>query len=229
MPRDVGVVVVAAGRGIRAGGGALKQFRDVAGVPLLLRALRPFTRHPDVLHVAVVLPPASVEHPPEWLAGLQGQGMTFVAGGRERSDSVRAGLSALPPECLTVLVHDGARPFVERGLIDAVIAGARTGDGIVPAIPEGDTLKQVAVDGSSVERTVPRDRLWRAQTPQGFPRAMITAAYAVGAPSPSVTDDAGLVEACGGRVRIVPGSPQNIKLTSAEDFALAEVLARGDG
>lgn len=223
------MVVVAAGRGIRAGDGALKQFRDVAGVPLLLRAVRPFTRHPDVLHVAVVLPPASVEHPPEWLAGLRGQGMTFVAGGPERSDSVRAGLGALPPGCLTVLVHDGARPFVERDLIDAVIAGAREGDGIVPAIPEGDTLKQVAVDGSSVERTVPRDRLWRAQTPQGFPRDMIAAAYAVGAPSLSATDDAGLVEACGGRVRIVAGSPQNIKLTSVADFALAEVLARGDG
>lgn len=222
------MVVVAAGRGVRAGGGAPKQFRDVAGVPLLLRALRPFAAHPEVDHVVVVLPAGAVERPPEWLTGLRGEGMTFVAGGEERSDSVRAGLAALPLRCRTVLVHDGARPFVERDLIDVVIAGARAGDGVVPAIPEGDTLKQVARDGETIERTIPRDRLWRAQTPQGFPLPMLVAAYAAGAPASGATDDAGVVEAGGGRVRIVPGSPRNIKVTSAEDFALAELLAGGD-
>ncbi|MGH7533611.1 MAG: 2-C-methyl-D-erythritol 4-phosphate cytidylyltransferase [Gemmatimonadales bacterium] len=224
MPRDVGVVVVAAGRGVRAGGGVPKQFRDLAGVPLLLRALRPFTGHPEVAQVALVLPAESVQHLPEWLAGLRGEALAFVAGGAERSDSVRAGLDALRSECRTVLVHDGARPFVERDLIDAVIAGARAGDGIVPAIPEGDTLKQVAADGYTIERTVPRDGLWRAQTPQGFPRDMLAAAYQR-APSTAPTDDAGMVEAGGGRVRIVPGSPRNIKVTTRADVELAELLA----
>ncbi|HET7024093.1 MAG TPA: 2-C-methyl-D-erythritol 4-phosphate cytidylyltransferase [Gemmatimonadales bacterium] len=225
MPRDVGVVVVAAGRGVRAGGGVPKQFRDLAGVPLLLRALRPFTGHPDVAQVALVLPAESVVHPPEWLAGLRGEGLVFVAGGSERSDSVRAGLDALRAECRTVLVHDGARPFVERDLIDAVIAGARAGEGIVPAIPEGDTLKQVAADGKTIERTVPRDGLWRAQTPQGFPREMLVAAYQRPRTA-AATDDAGVVEAGGGHVRIIPGSPRNIKVTSPADLELAELLAR---
>lgn len=216
--------MVAAGRGVRAGGGVPKQFRDLAGVPLLLHALRPFTGHPDVAHVVLVLPADSVDHPPEWLVGLRSEGLMFVAGGAARSDSVRAGLAALRAECRTVLVHDGARPFVERDLIDAVIAGARAGDGIVPAIPEGDTLKQVSADGQTVERTVPRERLWRAQTPQGFPREMLASAYARPR-SPSATDDAGVVEAGGGRVRVIPGSPRNIKVTSPADLELAELLA----
>lgn len=224
MPRDVGVVVVAAGRGVRAGGGVPKQFREVAGVPLVLRALRPFTAHPDVAQVALVLPGESVASPPAWLAELGGGAITLVAGGAERSDSVRAGLAALGSECRTVLVHDGARPFVDRALVDAVIEAARAGVGAVPAIPVGDTLKQVGTDGRSIERTVPREQLWRAQTPQGFPRAMLAAAYADGA-GRAATDDAGMVEAAGGEVRIVPGSARNIKVTSPDDFVLAEQLA----
>lgn len=228
MPRDVGVILVAAGRGIRLGGETPKQFQSIAGVPMVLRALRPFTSHPDVAQVALVLPPEAAAAPPEFLRSLGG-GLTIVPGGAERADSVLAGLAALGAECTTVLVHDAARPFVERGVIDAVIAHARGGEGAVAAIPVSDTLKEAAAaDASRVGRTIPRDGLWRAQTPQGFPRSVLERAHrAAAADRHAATDDAALVERLGVPVRLVSDSPRNLKITTSQDLALAEVLARG--
>ena len=140
---DVAVVIVAAGAGVRAGPGEPKQFRPILGVPMLLRALRPFLSHPQVDHVVVTLPAGHAERPPEWLGKLTGERLRVVAGGRTRSDSVRAGLGALGREVEIVLVHDGARPFVSRETIDGVIARARAGVGAVAAIPVGDTIKDV--------------------------------------------------------------------------------------
>jgi 2-C-methyl-D-erythritol 4-phosphate cytidylyltransferase len=193
---------------------------------MLLRALRPFTSHPAVLHVTVALPPAYVERPPEWLGKLRGERLTLVAGGAQRADSVRAGLSALPAETAVVLVHDAARPFVSRSTIDVVIGRARGGVGAVAAVPVGDTLKEVA-DGTRIARTVGRDRIWRAQTPQGFPRPMLDAAYAqLGARDGVPTDDAEVCERAGFPVEVVTDSPHNLKVTTADDFRLAEALAR---
>jgi 2-C-methyl-D-erythritol 4-phosphate cytidylyltransferase len=225
LPRDVGVVVVAAGQGSRLGGEVPKQFLPVGGVPVLLRALRPFVSHPEVVQVAVVLAPDHAVRPPEFLAALAGSALTIVPGGRERTESVAAGLRALGAGCEIVLVHDGARPFVERAVIDAVIAHARRGEGAVAAVPVSDTLKEQATgDATRVGRTVPRERLWRAQTPQGFPRSLLEAAYAGSVPG-SATDDASLVEASGGVVRLVPDSSRNLKITTRDDLALAEALA----
>jgi 2-C-methyl-D-erythritol 4-phosphate cytidylyltransferase len=110
-------------------------------------------------------------------------------------------------------------------VIDAVIAHARAGDGAVAAVPVSDTLKaQVVDDPTRVSRTVPRDGLWRAQTPQGFPRRLLEQAYAIEGQA-SATDDASLVEACGAVVRLVPDSSRNLKITTREDLALAEALA----
>jgi 2-C-methyl-D-erythritol 4-phosphate cytidylyltransferase len=226
LPPDVGVVVVAAGRGARLGG-TPKQFRELAGVPVLLRALRPFSSHPEVASIAVALPPDNAAEPPDWLAPLLGGRLRVVAGGRERGDSVRAALAALPDACTVVLVHDGARPLVSRETIDAVIAAARQGTGAVAAIPLGDTLKEVGehADALQVERTVPRAGLWRAQTPQGFPRALLERAVAAAqADGVQGTDDAELVERIGGKVRIVPDLSTNLKLTTQQDFDLAEAL-----
>jgi len=228
LPPDVGVIIVAAGRGARIGG-TPKQFRDLVGVPVLLRALRPFTSHPAVACTVVALPEADAAAPPEWLAPLVGDGLRLVAGGSERGDSVRSALAALPAHCATVLVHDGARPLVSRETIDAVIAAAATGVGAVAAVPLGDTLKAVEEGSSSlvVERTIPRQRLWRAQTPQGFPRALLERALnAAAADAVQGTDDAELVERIGGRVEIVPDQPSNLKLTTPADFALADALVR---
>jgi len=226
LPPDVGVIVVAAGRGARVGG-TPKQFRELAGVPVLLRSLRPFTSHPDVVCTVVALPPESAAAPPDWLAPLAGERLRLVAGGAERGDSVRAGLAALPPACGIVLVHDAARPLVSPETIAAVIALARQGVGAVAAVPLGDTLKVVSDDpaAGSVERTIPRAGLWRAQTPQGFPRALLErAAAAALADGVQGTDDAELVERIGGAVRVVPDRASNLKLTTPDDFALAAAL-----
>ncbi len=224
MPRDVGVLIVAAGVGRRVGGGVLKQYREIGGVPMLLRALRPFVSHPKVRHVVVALPATHAAAPPEWLAALAGEALSFVAGGVERHSSVQKALAALDPACTVVLVHDAARPFVERATIDAVIAAARAGTGAVAAVPLGDTLKEAGRDGL-IRRTVPRDELWRAQTPQGFPRDMLQRAHAAAGPGADATDDAMLVEGLGEPVRVVPDSPANFKVTTAEDLALAEAWA----
>jgi 2-C-methyl-D-erythritol 4-phosphate cytidylyltransferase len=227
LPRDVGVIVVAAGRGTRFGGDPPKQYLPLDGVPILLRAIRPFASHPDVAQVVVVLPPADAKSPPSFLAELQGETLAIEAGGRERSDSVAAGLRALRHGCEIVLVHDGARPFVDREVIDAVIAHARAGHGAVAAVPVNDTIKEAAgADPTLVGRTVPRAGLWRAQTPQGFPRRLLERAYAqAGAGASGATDDASLVEECGGTVRLVPDSPRNMKITTRDDLAVAEALA----
>lgn len=234
LPRDVGVVIVAAGQGTRLGGGVPKQFRELGGVPMLLRSLRPFAAHPEVAHTVVVLPAGDAAHPPPWLADLLGGTLTVVPGGAERCDSVARGLAALPGACTLVLVHDAARPLVDRATIDSVIAAARCGDGAVPAVPLGDTLKEVAGPptgadreplGLLVSRTLPRERLWRAQTPQGFPRTLLEQAHARAQQDRlPATDDAMLVERLGAHVRLVPGSVRNFKVTTEDDFRLAERL-----
>ncbi len=227
-PPDVGVVIVAAGAGLRAGPGEPKQFRPIVGVPMLLRALRPFISHPAVRHVVVALPLGYADRPPEWLAKLRGERLSLVAGGERRSQSVRAGLRALSPAAEVVLVHDAARPFVSRETIDGVIAKARSGLGAVAALPVNDTVKEV-VAGNRVAKTIPRDRLWRAQTPQGFPRAMIDQAYAqfkAGGEEEGPTDDAELCEHAGFPVEVVADTPHNLKVTTADDFRIAEALAR---
>ncbi len=227
MPRDVGAIVVAAGQGTRIGG-VPKQYRPLAGVPIVLRALRPFTAHREVAHVVLVLPPADAAQPPPFLADLAGRALTLVAGGPERSDSVAAGLAALEPACAIVLVHDAARPFVEPDVIDAVIREARNGVGALAAVPVSDTIKEVSPDGRRVLRTVPRERLWRAQTPQGFPRDLLAEAHArARREGVSATDDAALVERLGAVVHVVPDSPRNVKITTADDLAWAEAWAAG--
>ena len=225
----MGVVVAAAGRGERMSGSVPKQFLPIGGAPLLLHALRPFLSHPDVAEVIVVLPAAAAAAPPDWLAALLGERLRAVAGGATRMESVEAGLGALPAGCRIVLVHDGARPFPEPAVIDAVIGAARRGLAAVAAVRLADTLKEAdSPAGASprVRRTVPRTSLWRAQTPQGFPRDVLVAAYA-GARAAGVdgTDDAALVERLGGEVVLISDLPTNLKVTTPDDLELAEAIA----
>ncbi len=227
-PRDVGVVIVAAGSGTRIGGDTPKQFLEIAGVPMLLRSIRPFARHPAVAHLVVVLRANDAAAPPAWLLPHAGEMLSVVAGGAERSDSVAAGVAALPADCQVVLVHDAARPFIDAALIDRVIAAARSGNAVVPALPVTDTIKEMdAADPSRVGRTVPREHLRSVQTPQGFPRRVLQAAHASAKQDGRKgTDDAALVEQGGGTVHIVAGDPRNMKITTMEDLELAEYLAR---
>lgn len=225
MPRDVGVILVAAGEGSRFGGAVPKQYLPLAGIPVLLRALRPFVSHPDVAHVVVVLPGADANSPPEWLAPLLGDALSVTAGGGSRRESVQFGLAALPTTCATVLIHDGARPFPPRATIDAGIAVARQGRSAVPALPVADTLKR-ADDFGRILTTVPREGLWCAQTPQAFPRSVLERAHAIAEEERlAATDDGMLVERLGEPVDLIPGSGRNLKITTVHDLELATWLA----
>jgi 2-C-methyl-D-erythritol 4-phosphate cytidylyltransferase len=223
--RNVGVVIVAGGQGTRIGGDELKQFRWVAGKPMLLHSVQTFMAREDVHTVVVVLPKSHAADPPPWLFQCDIDRLLVSVGGRERSDSVYNGLEDIPEECETVLVHDAARPLVPDDLIERVVVEARRGHGAVPALPVVDTLKEVDADGRIV-RTVERARLWRVQTPQGFPREMLVRAHEEARRQRiAATDDAGLCERLGLPVVVVRGSERALKVTEAGDFARAEALS----
>lgn len=222
--RDVGVVIVAGGSGSRVGGTELKQFRWVAGKPMLLHSVQAFMSRPDVGTVVCVLPPRYAGDPPPWLFQCDVDRLLVSIGGRTRSESVSNGLDDLPDEAAVVLVHDAARPLVDQGTVDRVVAAARAGEAVVAALPVVDTLKEVDPAGLVV-RTVSRESLWRAQTPQGFPRRMLVDAHRrARAERITATDDAALCERMGIAVRVVRGSERALKITEEADFTRAEAL-----
>ena len=222
--RDVGVVIVAGGQGTRAGSSELKQFRWIAGKPMLLHSLQTFHARADVAVVVCVIPRVYVGDPPPWILQCDVDRLLVSVGGATRSESVLNGLEDLPPEVQYVLIHDAARPLIGDAMIERVVAQARTGTGAVAALPVIDTLKEVDESGKIV-RTVDRASLWRAQTPQGFPRAMIERAYREAhAARVIATDDAALCERLDLPVVVVPGSERALKITTSEDFARAEAL-----
>ncbi|MBI1808942.1 MAG: 2-C-methyl-D-erythritol 4-phosphate cytidylyltransferase [Gemmatimonadetes bacterium] len=226
MTRDVGVVIVAAGASTRAQGasGELKQLRWIAGKPMLLHSLQAFHARADVAMVVCVLPQRYAGDPPPWLFQCDTDRLLVAPGGKHRGESVRNGLEDLPPECAVVLIHDAARPFATPEMLDRVVAGARAGHGAIAALPVVDTLKEVD-DSGRVVRTVDRARLWRAQTPQGFPRAMIERAHREAQQAGvEATDDAALCERLGLEVRVVRGSERAMKVTEESDFPRAEAL-----
>jgi 2-C-methyl-D-erythritol 4-phosphate cytidylyltransferase len=207
---SVWAVVVGGGSGLRYGGP--KQFEHLAGKAVIERALAPAVRTCD--GVVVVVPHG---HPAEF------EGVAAVVeGGPTRSDSVRAGLKAVPDDAEVVVVHDAVRPLASPALFEAVVAAVRDGaDGAVPGLGVADTLKRVA--GGRVSETVDRSDLVRAQTPQAFRASVLRAAHLS---CPEASDDAAVVEAAGGSVAVVPGDPANIKITEPSDLLVAEALMR---
>ena len=223
---DVGVVLVAAGASTRAGGGELKQLRWIAGKPMLLHSLQTFMARPDVVSVVCVLPARYAGDPPPWIFQCDVARLMIAPGGATRTESVANGLDDLPDEARIVLVHDAARPFVDDATIDRVVQRVRRGESAVAALPVIDTLKEVD-ETNHIARTVERTRLWRAQTPQGFPREVIVRAHREAAANRlTATDDAALCERLGIPVSVVPGSERALKITTEEDFVRAEALAR---
>lgn len=223
-PRDVGVVIVAGGSSTRTGGEELKQFRWVAGKPMLLHSVQTFMAHPNVGMVVCVLPREYAGDPPPWLFQCDVDRLLVSVGGRSRSESVANGLDDLPDDAEIVLVHDAARPLVGMQTIERVIDSVRAGAPAIAALPVVDTLKETSSDGAIV-RTVDRSALWRAQTPQGFPRAMLVEAHRrARAEHVTATDDAALCERLGHVVRVVRGSERALKVTDAGDFARVEAL-----
>jgi 2-C-methyl-D-erythritol 4-phosphate cytidylyltransferase len=213
---SVWAILVAAGRGERLGLDRPKAFAKLGDEPLLAEPLRRLDASPWV-DAIVLVAPAGWEEPAILLAEEEGcdKVRACVAGGGTRSDSVRAGLAEVPADALVVLVHDAARPLLADEVVERVLAPLSEGwDGVVPGLPVGDTLKRAGTDGD-VQETVSRDGLWAVQTPQAFTAEALRRAQANGG---EATDCAGLVEAAGGRVKIVEGDPRLLKVTTPADL-----------
>lgn len=225
-PLPVAVLVVAAGRGLRAGGDAPKQYRLLDGRPVLGHALAPFLAQPAIQRIAVVIGTGDEARYADAVAGIVDDRLAPpTPGGQTRQDSVRLGLEALANAGFdgNVLVHDAARPFVSAGLIgNALKAIATQGLAAIPALPVTDTIKRIDEAGRIAE-TPPRDRLVSVQTPQAFRFAALLAAHraALADGRDGFTDDAALMEWAGHAVTTFPGEAANVKLTHPEDFARA--------
>lgn len=221
------VVVVAAGSGTRLAQGAPKAFVAVAGRSILERSLESIFASADPVQVVVVVPAALVDESRALVDSVAGPASGYasvVSGGASRQASVAAGLARVAPSVATVLVHDCARPFTPTAQFDLVASTVeRTGHGVVPGLPVSDTIKRVGSAGEVVE-TVDRSELVAMQTPQGFPRAELDAAYATA--GAEHTDDAALFAAHGHRVVVVEGDPVAFKITTPWDLRRAETIAR---
>ncbi|WP_206453933.1 bifunctional 2-C-methyl-D-erythritol 4-phosphate cytidylyltransferase/2-C-methyl-D-erythritol 2,4-cyclodiphosphate synthase [Aurantimonas marina] len=231
MKSTVAAVVVAAGRGERAGQSheGPKQYRCIAGRPVLAWTLDRLRSHPAIDRVVLVIHPDDTDLLRKALGTDGSDDLQIVIGGPTRQESVRLGLAALaetPPD--RVLIHDAVRPFVDAALIDRTLAALSDIAGAIPALPVADTLKLGAETGL-IAATVDRRQLFAAQTPQGFHFVPIRDAHERAARSgrTDFTDDASIAEWAGLVVRLVGGSPDNVKLTTARDIALADERLRG--
>lgn len=217
------LVLPAAGSGSRFGGPTAKQLLSLAGIPVLRRSLDAFA---GLVSEAII--PTSAAIRDEVAAALAGAPipLRIIAGGATRQASVHAGLLASDAACDVVLVHDAVRPLVPRQCIADCLRALETNVAALVAIPCPDTVKR-ADSARSVAETVPRDDLWLAQTPQGFRRAEGLAAFArAAAEGWTCSDDAQVMERAGHRVALVTGDRCNLKLTTPDDWAMAEALIR---
>lgn len=238
--RDAGVVLPCAGSGTRVGSDRPKQFLDLAGKPVFHWALSAFLEHERVAAVVLVVSPGEIEPQERALAQsgfafhLASGHLRLAVGGSERWESVRNGVVALPAQCRMVAIHDVARPFVESSDIDAVLAAAESDGAATLALPCPDTVKWAAnlpEAGASVspliESTLDRRRVWLTQTPQAFRREVLIDCYdrLPLRQDLSPTDEAGLAEAFGRKVRLVKGAQRLHKITTADDLDWARWTA----
>jgi 2-C-methyl-D-erythritol 4-phosphate cytidylyltransferase len=219
-------VVPAGGTGKRMGADTPKQFLILGGVPMLLHSLRALERAPSVSEVVLVVPKQEQTRALTDVVERYGlkKVLKVVPGGATRQESVHHGLNEVDEDAEIVVVHDAVRAFVTENLIERSVEAARRHGGAIAAVPMKDTPKQVGAD-RLIQRTLDRNELWLAQTPQTFRRALIVEAYRK-AEIDHVhgTDDAALVERLGHKVAIVEGSWENIKITTPEDMVLAEAI-----
>lgn len=229
MKGDVTAIVPAAGAGKRFG--ANKPFHPLSGTPVLIWCLLVMESVDEITEVIPVLKDADME------AGMglfEKYGLSKVKkiapGGKERQDSVWNALRLLPPDAGTVLVHDGARPLAGKELMsDAINALSEGFEGVVSAVPMRDTVKETETDGTVI-RTIKRDAIWAVHTPQVFRYGVLAEAYEKAMSERFYsTDDSALIERYGGKVRVLMGSYENLKITGPEDIAKAECLIRERG
>ncbi len=219
------VVIVAAGEGARMG--APKQFMDIAGRPMCLRACEVFERSAMVDEIVMVVARGDIERAKDevkkcWFEKVK----AVVQGGASRQESVHNGLREVSPRSDVILVHDGARPLVTAAILENVISSLSKSEAVVPGVPVTDTIKEIS-RANVVISTLNRETLWAIQTPQGFKASLIKRAYEEAEADGFLgTDDASLVERIGGHVDVISGSYDKIKVTTPNDLRLAECIVQ---
>jgi 2-C-methyl-D-erythritol 4-phosphate cytidylyltransferase/2-C-methyl-D-erythritol 2,4-cyclodiphosphate synthase len=221
----VSAIVVAGGRGERLGGSIPKQLRQLHGKTLLERSIIPFDILEDVHEIIVVLPHDLVVSQPDCLNQIWTD-VRVVEGGERRQDSVALGFDAVSPDSDFILVHDAARPFCTTELVKRSLEAAIDCGAAIPAVGVQDSLKLGVLDSDFeiVERTISRERVFCAQTPQAFSKSVLFEAIEIGRSGVSCTDEAALAEKAGHQVRLVKGDPRNMKITTEADLLLAREM-----
>lgn len=227
----VSVVITAAGKGTRMGMSRNKQYIDILGKPVLARTITAFESCDKIDEIIVTVNEADIDYCKSCVINKYGfnKVKAIVAGADTRQRSVYNGLKSVSQNCEIVLIHDGARPFIDTACIEKCISEARLNGAVCAAVPVKDTIKQTDADGF-VDKTVDRSSLWSIQTPQTFEYALIMQAHERAEEDGFTgTDDAMLAERLGRKVRLVMGSYYNIKITTREDIAIAEAICRVTG
>jgi len=230
----VSAIIAAGGRGRRVGSAQPKQLLEVGGQTVLQRTVGIFDAHDEIDEIVVALPADLAARPPAYLSGRR-KPLKVVAGGERRQDSVANAFGAIDADADIVLIHDAARPFVSAALVSQTIAAAVEAGAALAAVPARDTVKEIAaarMDAGPlfVKATLPRERIYLAQTPQGFRRAVLEDAIKAGARERTdATDEAALAERAGHAVRVVEGDLTNIKITTRDDLDLAGAIANRQG
>jgi 2-C-methyl-D-erythritol 4-phosphate cytidylyltransferase/2-C-methyl-D-erythritol 2,4-cyclodiphosphate synthase len=225
---QVTAIIAAGGRGHRFGGRVPKQLLNVGGRPILERTLDIFLSHPGIDEVVIALPGELLAEPPAYLRATA-KPVRLVSGGERRQDSVLYAFQLASVQSDLIVVHDGARPFASADLVARTIEAAAESGAALAALPSRDTVKRSAPgsgDARVVGETLPRESIYLAQTPQAFRRNVLRDALALGEAGEEATDEATLAERAGHTVRLVEGEPTNIKITTPEDLAVAEAIAR---
>lgn len=224
---QVAALIAASGQGQRMGGEIKKQYLMLEGIPILARSLDIFIRHRAVSQILVIVPPGDTVFAHDTIKPFCSlEKIIFVEGGKRRQDSIFQGLQAVSLGVEMVCIHDGVRPFLKSDLFETLLEAASRWGAAVPVVPVTDTLKEISISGT-ISRTISRETVRRAQTPQVFRRDLIIEAYRkaqiLGV---EATDDAYLLELLGEKICAVAGSPANIKITHPLDLLFAETLIK---
>ena len=224
----VSAIIAAAGRGARLGSAVPKQLLEIGGRSILQRSFDIVDGHDRIDEVVVALPSDLARATPPILASSR-KTVQIVDGGERRQDSVASAFAQVSRQADVIVIHDAARPFASRDLFSRVIEAASGGGAAIAALAASDTVKEATIAGGArvVARTIPRDAIYLAQTPQAFARGVLADAIRFGAEHPeTATDEASLAEQAGHAVRLVDGEPTNIKITTSTDLGVSEALAR---
>jgi len=219
-------IIPAGGSGKRIGGNLAKQYLSLSGIPLLAHTLITFQRSSVIDDIFLVVPPEDLQYVRKMIIEKYGLSKVsqILTGGRQRQDSVKNGLDVVGGDHSIVVIHDGVRPFISEEMIHQVVMGALKEKAVTFGVPVKDTVKMID-PGGWVRETLNRDGLWLTQTPQAFERQVIKRAYQMAGEDHFYgTDDAALVERIGIRVKMIPGSYDNIKITTKDDLVLGEFL-----